>query len=183
MKETTRVPRCTYEPVHTYFERSVTVPGFTAHIRPNGWHHKGENGIARNCAPATEGEHLQENTMPILTFQSDPVPLWQDERGDVRAARTRILFDVLIDCHQQGMSPEQIAEGYPDLSLADVYAVLAWYYRHKNEADEYLQRREEDAKRIRQKIEANQPPLNPDLLAKINAYKAQRDAARATPPV
>jgi hypothetical protein len=39
--------------------------------------------------------------------------------------------------------PEEIARSYPSLPLADVYAVLTYYLRHKEEVDADLRRRRE----------------------------------------
>ncbi len=40
-----------------------------------------------------------------------------------------------------GSSPEEIHFQYPHLSLAQVYAALAYYYDHQNELDSEIQRR------------------------------------------
>jgi uncharacterized protein (DUF433 family) len=57
--------------------------------------------------------------------------------GRPRIAGTRIrVSDIAISHRLHGNSPEQIAtEVYPWLSLADVYAALAYYYDHKNEIE------------------------------------------------
>jgi uncharacterized protein (DUF433 family) len=116
-------------------------------------------------------------------FDPEPVPLWTDKRGDIRVRGTRILFDVIIDCYRQGMSPEDITNGYPNLGLADVHAILAYYFRHQPTMDEYLQKRDEDSQKIRQEIESRQKPLSDALKARMDAIKDQRKAARDKPSV
>ncbi len=109
-----------------------------------------------------------------MAFQPEPVPVWMDDRGDIRVRGTRILLDVLLDLHHQGWSAETIAAGYPDLTLADVYSVLAYYYRHKDEADRYLHEREEASRLLRQQIEATQPPIPGHLKEKLEALQARK---------
>lgn len=42
---------------------------------------------------------------------------------------TRIGVDTVYICHElQGMTPDEILEAYPHLSLADVHAALAYFY-------------------------------------------------------
>jgi uncharacterized protein (DUF433 family) len=114
-----------------------------------------------------------------LPLQPEPVPLWADERGDIRVGKTRILFDVLVDLHRQGTSPKDIVAGYPDLDLAEVYGALAYYYRHQEAADEYLRQREEEARQMRRQIEDAQRDLPEGLKARREAFQAQKELAGA----
>jgi uncharacterized protein (DUF433 family) len=52
--------------------------------------------------------------------------------GKPRIAGSRIQVKHLVIMHQrQGMSPEDIVSEFPHLSLADVYAALAYYHDHR----------------------------------------------------
>jgi uncharacterized protein (DUF433 family) len=106
--------------------------------------------------------------MASLTFEPLLVPLREDEQGAIRVGDTRVLLDLVIHAFHNGASPEAIVESYDALSLPDVYAVLSYYLRHPHAIDDYLRRREEEAKAIRQKIEASQPP-RPNLRAVLMA--------------
>lgn len=55
--------------------------------------------------------------------------------GRPRIAGTRIRVQDVVVWTEQGMSPDEITAGYPHLSLADVYAALAWYHDHREEID------------------------------------------------
>jgi uncharacterized protein (DUF433 family) len=44
----------------------------------------------------------------------------------------------IVTLHNQGLSAEQIVEQYPQRTLREIYAVLAWYYEHKAEFDAEL---------------------------------------------
>jgi uncharacterized protein (DUF433 family) len=48
---------------------------------------------------------------------------------------TRIPVWVLASIHKQGDTPEDILDLYPNLSAAQVYAALSYYYEHRAEID------------------------------------------------
>lgn len=116
-----------------------------------------------------------------LQLQPDPVPLRIDENGACRVGKTRVLLELVIHAFQDGVTPESLVrDHYDTLELADVYAVIAYYLRHKQDVEGYLREREEDAVRVRKRIEALQPPrpgLKDDLLSRL----AQRNAGHASP--
>jgi uncharacterized protein (DUF433 family) len=103
-----------------------------------------------------------------LTITPLPVPLQEDEHGRVRVAGTRVTLDTVINYCNQGNSPEWIAEGFPTLSLADIYAVIGYYLRHRSEVDEYLRQRQKIAEQVRRENEARFDPtgLRERLLAR-----------------
>lgn len=110
-----------------------------------------------------------------MTIHADPVPLRVDEFGVIRIGDSRLSLEVVLDYHHQGMTVEEIAEGYQDIiTLADVHAVLAYYHRHRAEVDSYLQRRNKEAEALRQQIEAEQPP-RPGFRDKLLARQTARD--------
>jgi uncharacterized protein (DUF433 family) len=115
-----------------------------------------------------------------LTVRTDPVPLRTDEHGVIRVGDSQVLLDIVIRAFNNGADPEGIVHGYPTLHLADVYAVIAYYLRHRKEVDEYLHTRREEAERLRQEIEAKQPN-RAELRAKLLARKAQMDLEHAPP--
>jgi uncharacterized protein (DUF433 family) len=54
--------------------------------------------------------------------------------GKPRIAGTRIRVQDIAAWHEiHGRSPDEIASGYPHLSLADIYAALAYYHAHRDE--------------------------------------------------
>jgi uncharacterized protein (DUF433 family) len=91
-----------------------------------------------------------------LTIQAEPVPLRVTPEGDVRIGATRVLLDLVVHAFDEGATPEAIIQRYPSLSLADVYAAIAYLLRHRAEVDAYLQERERRAEEVRRKIEADQ---------------------------
>ncbi len=121
----------------------------------------------------------EKPTMPF-TVQTDPVPLRTDEHGVIRVGDSQVLLDIVIREFNNGSDPEGIVHGYSTLQLADVYAVIAYYLRHRAEVDAYLDARREEAARLRQEIEAKQPN-RAELRAKLLARKAQMELEHASP--
>jgi uncharacterized protein (DUF433 family) len=48
---------------------------------------------------------------------------------------TRVPVWVLAAIHKKGDTPDDILEMYPNLSAAQVYAALSYYYEHRAEID------------------------------------------------
>ena len=51
---------------------------------------------------------------------------------------TRVRVVNVVFFHQEGHTPEQILEKYPDLNLAQVHAALTYYYDNPEEIDAYI---------------------------------------------
>ena len=105
------------------------------------------------------------------------IPLHMDEHGLMRVSGTRVTLDSIINYYLQGESPEDLHEGFPTVPLPDIYAVIAYYLTHRDELDAYLKRRETEANRIRQEIEARYPPkvTRAELLKRLEAKQNDQD--------
>ena len=66
---------------------------------------------------------------------ADTAHIFLDEqgRGWIDDTNTKVI-EVVLD-RLSGMSPEQIREGYPYLSLAQIHAALSFYYDHQAELE------------------------------------------------
>lgn len=91
-----------------------------------------------------------------LSIVTQPVPLRVDASGTVRVAGTRLTLETVVEAFRRGDSPREIAAAFPSLDLADVYAVIAYYLRHRPDVDAYVQEQEAKAAEVRQKLEAHQ---------------------------
>ena len=80
-----------------------------------------------------------------FTVQSESPPLREDADGALRVGQSRVLLELVIRAFQDGATPETIVQRYSTLALPDVYAVIAYYLRHRNEVEAYLARREQQA--------------------------------------
>jgi uncharacterized protein (DUF433 family) len=63
--------------------------------------------------------------------------------GQPRVAGTRIRVSNIVLWTEQGRSPDEIVAGYPQLTLADVHAALAYYFDNRDEMDRLI---EEDSR-------------------------------------
>jgi uncharacterized protein (DUF433 family) len=77
--------------------------------------------------------------------------------GRLRIDGTRMTVNQIVTLHNQGLNAEQIVEQYPQRSLAEIYAVLAWYHDHKAEFDCELAAEAESEQQICQQIEQARP--------------------------
>jgi uncharacterized protein (DUF433 family) len=55
--------------------------------------------------------------------------------GRLRIEGTRITVNQVVVWYKQGYSPEEIADQYPQLTLAQVYAALTFYHANKKEVE------------------------------------------------
>ena len=90
-----------------------------------------------------------------------------DEKGNARIAGHRIKVMHLVEIQRaHGYSAEQLqAEAYPHLSLAQVYAGLAYYHDHRPEIDEQI--RASDA--FADEMQARMEPENREIIEKLRA--------------
>jgi uncharacterized protein (DUF433 family) len=71
--------------------------------------------------------------------------------GKPRIAGHRITVQNVVIWHERmGMSADEIATEY-DLSLADVYAALAYYFDHRSEIDQSIEEGEAFVEALRQR--------------------------------
>ncbi len=89
-----------------------------------------------------------------LIVSADPVPLRTDADGIVRVGRTRVPLDTVVAVFDLGASPEEIVQQFPALGLADMYAVIGYYLRHRDEVGTYLRERQERADVVRRATES-----------------------------
>jgi len=108
-----------------------------------------------------------------LTLTSEVPPLVADDSGTVRVRGTRVTLDLIVHSHLRGMTPEQIAENFESVELADIYAVVGYYLRHRTQVDEYLAVRDAEAAELRNRTEREQRPFpsRAELLARRDAVE------------
>ncbi|MGE3512186.1 MAG: DUF433 domain-containing protein [Vicinamibacterales bacterium] len=96
------------------------------------------------------------------------VPIHTDAGDIVRVAGTRVTLDTIVGAFDSGATPEEIAQQYSSVPLADVYSVITYYLRHKSEVCAYLKRREKQADEVRAEVEQRFPSsgLRERLLAR-----------------
>ena len=81
--------------------------------------------------------------------------------GRPRIAGHRIrVQDVAVWHEQMGMSPDEIVSRYPNITLSDVYAALAYYHDHFQEIREHIRDDEELVREMQAEIPSKMPRNN-----------------------
>ena len=65
-----------------------------------------------------------------------------------RIAGTRITVGRIATLWKQGLTPEEIADNWGYLSMAQVYAALTYYHANRQEIEQVLQQDREDYDRL-----------------------------------
>jgi uncharacterized protein (DUF433 family) len=94
-----------------------------------------------------------------LAIAVEPTPIKTDDHGVVRVAETRVTLDTVVTAFLEGCSAEEIGEQYPSLQLSDIYLVLGYYLRHREDVDAYLEVRQRQADVMRQEVERRFNPV------------------------
>jgi uncharacterized protein (DUF433 family) len=90
-------------------------------------------------------------TPPQPRFPSGTAHIVLDDRGRGWIDDTNVkVIEVVLHRFALGLSPEEIHAAYSGLfTLAQIHAVLSYYYDHKAEYDAEIAREEADAERLR----------------------------------
>jgi len=133
-------------------------------------------GAQANLRRGREEKCSMETENSIFTAVVEPIPLEEDADGVVRVGKTRVTLDTLVACFMEGTTAEEIAQQYPTLNLADIYSVLGYYLRRREQVDDYLERRRQQAKATRQQNEQRSDPSG------VRARLLARQTAKRTTP-
>src|SRR6266542_4251795 len=119
--------------------------------------------------------------MATLTLDPQTVPLRLDDHGVMRVGATRVSFDSVVYAFQEGATPEEIVQNFDTLRLADVYAVISYYLKHRSDVEVYLQVQEKEAEEIRADWQRRWPEHSEyrKVLMSRLAAKEQKHAAPA----
>ena len=68
--------------------------------------------------------------------------------GQLRIAGTRVTVNQIAVWYLQGYTAEEIADQYPHISLAQVYAALAYYHANTHEVENALAQERAQAEQL-----------------------------------
>jgi uncharacterized protein (DUF433 family) len=105
-----------------------------------------------------------------IAILTDTPPLRQDSSGALRVGKSRVLLELVIRAFQDGATPEAIVQRYPTTTLADIYAVVAYYLHHREDIEEYLTERESRAEDVRRRVKGQQGDLG-ELRRRLRARR------------
>jgi uncharacterized protein (DUF433 family) len=94
-----------------------------------------------------------------LTLEALEVPIQINEHGVARVGGTRVSLESVIAAFHRGETPEQVIGSFDVLSLADVYAVFAYYLNHRDEVDEYIRQSELKAEETYRRLKSEHPEI------------------------
>lgn len=106
---------------------------------------------------------------------SQTLPLRLTEDGTIRIADSRVSLDSVVYHYKLGASAEQIAQKFPALDLADVYAAITYYLNHEEAIEEYLRQQEAKGDEVQKQIESNPQyqKKSAELRARVLARKSE----------
>lgn len=109
--------------------------------------------------------------------KTQTMPLRLTEDGTIRIADSRVSLDSVVQHYKLGASAEQIAQKFPSLDLADVYAAITYFLNHEETVEEYLRQQEAEGDEVQKTIESdpqyqkNSAALRARILARKSELK------------
>ena len=95
----------------------------------------------------------------VFVIALEPTPIETDAYDVVRVAKTRVTLDTVVSAFLEGCTPEEIGEQYTSLQLSDIYLVVGYYLRHREEVHTYLAERQRQAAAIQREAEQRFNPV------------------------
>lgn len=99
----------------------------------------------------------------------------EERNGGYYVAGTRVSLDSIVECFNEGLSPETILSEFETLNLAQVYGAIAFYLEQKPAIDAYRTRQQQRFDRVRRGAAA----LPPTMRERLNAARTQLHAAHS----
>jgi uncharacterized protein (DUF433 family) len=93
-----------------------------------------------------------------MVTKTEIIPLESDTDGVIRVSNTRVTLDTLITAFKDGATAEEIVQQYPTVPLADVYYVIGYYLHKRDEVEEYLEKRKQEADELQKQMETRFDP-------------------------
>lgn len=72
--------------------------------------------------------------------------------GRLRISDTRVTVHQIATLYKQGEPPEEIAEHFPHLTLAQIYAALTYYHANREEIERDLQQERLEAEQLARRL-------------------------------
>src|SRR5262245_32240137 len=116
------------------------------------------------ATPTSPSEPVQDTaTVPVIREYIGIRPGYCGGKPHILGHRIKVKH-VAVWHERMGMSPNEIVEGHPTITLAQVHAALAYYYDHRAEIEAEIAEEE----RLYEELKAKQP----SILEKIKQRQA-----------
>ena len=93
-----------------------------------------------------------------LAISAEKTPLNTDPDGVIRVRGSRVTLDSVVMAFNEGATPEELVQQYPTLALADVYSIISYYLRRRDDVEAYLNDRRQKSDLVRSQNEARFKP-------------------------
>lgn len=111
-----------------------------------------------------------------VEIAAEPIPLKLDEYGTWRVGGTRVTLETLVAAFDRGETAEEIAGAFSTLRLDDIYAVITYYLRHREDVEAYIREQDRQGAVIRKMLEAVQGDQR-GLRERLLARRAQQQTS------
>jgi uncharacterized protein (DUF433 family) len=91
----------------------------------------------------------------------------EEKNGGYYVAGTRVTLDSIVQCFNEGLSPEAILEEFEALTLAQVFGAITFYLENQPSFDAYRVRQEKRFAAIRRSA----IPISPELRKRLDAAR------------
>lgn len=98
----------------------------------------------------------------------------EERSGGYYVAGTRVSLDSIVQCFNEGLSPEAILEEFETLTLAQVFGAIAFYLENQPAVDAYRMRQKERFEAVRRAAS----PVPAGLRQRLDSARTQLHATR-----
>jgi len=74
----------------------------------------------------------------VTTVEKLPKPVHLNSEGTLRVGKTRVSLDSVVYAFNRGEDAAEIQRNFDALTLAEVYAAIAYYLNNRSQVDKYL---------------------------------------------
>jgi uncharacterized protein (DUF433 family) len=99
----------------------------------------------------------------------------EERDGGCYVAGTRVSLDSIVQCFNEGLSPEAILGEFDTLTLAQVFGAITFYLENQPAIDAYRMRQKQRFDAVRHAS----APLPADLRERINAARKHLHSRRS----
>jgi uncharacterized protein (DUF433 family) len=99
----------------------------------------------------------------------------EERNGGFYLAGTRVSLDSVVQCFNDGLSPESILSEFDTLNLAQIYGAIAYYLENQASVDAYRVRQKQRFEDQRRAAD----PIPDTLRQRLNAARERLRTGRA----
>lgn len=110
--------------------------------------------------------------------ESEKYVQYRDDNWYVGSGRVEVYS--VVAAWQQGYGPEEIRNGFPHLTLAEIYGTILYYLEHQSEMDAFFRQGDAQAAQQRAEAESARPEFYAMMRERIAQYQAEHKQSAAS---